>query len=306
MNEPPSPEVRAAIQEAEAILGPGVFQADEIFFSARARVTRARIKAARALIPVLKQALEPQEKIWFISAGGYTYEIWEHVFGAGAWAVYVNGTSLVLTDRRLLLFNVTHRNRSPKDIKNAVFLSDIKSCRRFAANLTFRLRDHEKIRIAGLNFADARELRSRVQKQIETTTGLRTAIVSGARLLQHLCPACCQPVANPGFLRCASCRTEFRSGHTAALRSLLLPGLGDLYLKHTVLGVLKLIVSTLLWLMLLNVLFFGDRSAWISMFLLLVTINGADYFVTRADGKKRDRREIDETRLQEDVGQSGL
>ncbi len=280
------PEVRAAIQEAEAVLGPGVFQADEIFFSTRARVTRARIKAARALIPVLKQALDPQEKVLFISAGGYTYEIWEHVFGAGAWAVYVNGTSLVLTDRRLLFFNVTHRTRSPKDIKNAVLLSDIKSCRRFAANLTFRLRDHEKIRLAGLNFPDARELHSRIRRQIEAPTPLRTAIVSGTRLLQHLCPVCCKPVANAAFLRCASCRTEFRSGQTAALRSLLLPGLGDIYLKHTVLGTLELIVSALLWVMFINVLFFGDRRGWIPMFLLLVIANGTDYFVTKAMARK--------------------
>lgn len=286
MSDNPLPEVRAAVQEAEAILGPRVFQADEIFFSTRARTTRARIKAARALLPVLKQALEPEEKVRFISAGGYTYEIWEHVFGAGAWAVYVNGTSLVLTDRRLLLFNVTHRSRSPKDIKNAISLSDIKSVRGFAANLTFRLRDHEKIRIAALTFPDARELRSRIRQEIESPIRAPTVIVSGMRLLQHLCPACCKPVANAGFLRCASCQTEFRSGRTAALRSLLLPGLGDIYLKHTVLGALELIGSAMLWLMFLNVLFFGDSGATISMFLLLATANGTDYFVTKAMARK--------------------
>ncbi len=286
MSTPALPEIRAAIQESDAILGPGVFQADEIFFPTRPRVTRARTKAARALIPVLKQALEPGEKVLFISAGGYSYEIWEHVFGAGAWAVYVNGTSLVLTDRRLLFFNVTHRSRSLKDIKNAVSLSDIKSCHRFAANLTFRLRDHEKIRIAGLNFADARELRSRFRRGLENSRGSPTTMVSGRRLLQHLCPACCKPVENASFLRCASCRTEFRSGSKAAFLSLLLPGLGNIYLKHTILGTLELIGSVVLWLMFLDVLFFRETGVAISVFLLLATANGIDYFVTKAVARK--------------------
>lgn len=280
------PEVRAVIQEAEAILGPHVFQAEEIFFSTRPRTSRARIKAARALIPVLKQALEPEERVRFISAGGYTYEIWEHVFGAGAWAIYVNGTSLVLTDRRLLLFNVTHRSRSPKDIKNAISLSDIKSVRRLAGTLTFRLRDNTKVRVAALPFADAKELRSRLQRESENPMRSLTPLVSGKGLLQHLCPACCKPVANVNAPQCASCRAEFRSGRTAALRSLLLPGLGDIYLKHTVLGTLELIGSAMLWLIFLNVLFFGEGGAIISIFFVLAIANGTDYFVTKAMARK--------------------
>jgi hypothetical protein len=280
------PEVRTVGQEAEAILGPGIFQSEEIFFSTRPRTTRARAKAARALIPVLKQALEPGEKVRFLSASGYTYHVWEHMFGAGAWAIYVNGATLVTTDHRLLLFNVKHRSRSPKDIKNAISLSDIKSVRRFAGNLTLRLRDNTKVRVAALPFADARELRSRLQREIENPMRSLTPLVSGMGLLQHLCPACCKPVANVNALQCTSCRSEFRSGRTAALRSLLLPGLGDIYLKHTVLGTLELIGSVMLWLVFLNVLFFGDGGAIISVFLLLAIANGTDYFVTQAMARK--------------------
>jgi hypothetical protein len=283
-NQPP--EVRTIGQEAEARLGPGIFQSEEVFFPTRLRTTRARAKAARSLVPVLRQALEPGEKIRFISAGGYTYHVWEHMFGAGAWAIYANGATLVCTDRRLLLFNVKHRSRSPKDIKNAISFSDIKSVRGFAGNLTFRLRDNTKVQVAGLPFADARELRSRLQREIENPMRSLTPLVSGMRLLQHLCPACCKPVANVNALQCASCRAEFRSGRTAALRSLLLPGLGDIYLKHTVPGALELIGSAVVWLVFLNALFFGDGGAIVSGFLLLAIVNGTDYFVTRAMAMK--------------------
>lgn len=280
------PEVRTVGQEAEARLGPAVFQSEEIFFPTRLRTTRARVKAARSLIPVLKQTLEAGETVRFISAGGYTYDVWEHMFGAGAWATYVNGATLVCTDRRLLLFNVKHPSRSPKDIKNAIALSDIKSVRRFAGNLTFRLRDNTKIRVATLPFADARELRSRLQREIENPMRASTPLVSGMKSLQHLCPACCKPVTNVNALQCVSCRAEFRSGRTAAFRSLLLPGLGDIYLKHTVLGALELIGSVILWLVFLSVLFFGDGGAITSILLLLAIATGIDYFVTKAMARK--------------------
>jgi hypothetical protein len=234
----------------------------------------------------LRKALQAGEKVRFISAGGYTYQAWEHMFGAGAWAIYVNGVTLVATDRRLLLFNVTHRGRAPKDIKNAVSLSDIQSVRGFAGNLTLRLRDASKVRLASLPFADAKELRSRLRREIENPMRSLTPLIPGMRLLRHLCPACCEPVANVHALQCASCLAEFRSGRTAALRSLVLPGWGDIYLKHTVLGAFELIGSVLLWLLFLKVLFYGEGGAIVSVFLLLAVANATDYFVTRAMAKK--------------------
>ena len=286
MSDNQLPDARTVTLEADAILGPGIFQSEEVFFPTRPSTTRARAKAARCLIPVLKQALEAGEKVCFLSAAGYTYHVWEHVFGAGVWAIYVNGATLVITDRRVLLFNVKHRSREPKDIKNAIYLSDIKSVRRFAGNLTLRLRDNTKVRASGLPFADARKLRSRLQREIENPMRSSALLIAGTGALQHLCPACCKPVAKDDALQCASCRTEFRSGHAAALRSLLLPGLGDIYLKHTALGTLELIGSVFLWLMFLSAFFFGDGGAIIPVLLLLAIANGTDYFVTKAMARK--------------------
>ena len=67
---------------------------------------------------------------------------------------------------------------------------------------------------------------------------------------------------------------------------MLLPGLGDIYLKHTVLGALELIGSAVVWLVFFNALFFGDGGAITSIFLLLATANGIDYFVTKAMARK--------------------
>ena len=276
------------LQEAEAILGgPDIFLGEEIFFPTRKRTTLQRVKSAKAVLATLKHALDPGEKVRFISSSGYTYYLWEQLFGAGLWAVYINATTLVLTDRRLLAINVKHRSRIPKDIKNTIQLSEITSVRRFLGRLTFRLRDGKKLQILGLPFADAKELRARLSKELEDpahqTAGVRA---STTRSLQHLCPVCCKPVESVDSLRCLSCRAEFRSGRTAALRSLLLPGLGDIYLKHTAFGVFELFGSVVVWIIVIAALQTGEPGAIIMAVILFVVVNVVDYFVTKAMAKK--------------------
>lgn len=281
------PDVKVVVQEAEALLGgPDIFRGEEIFFPTRKRTTLLRVKSTKAVLPVLKHALEPEEKVRFISARGYTYYVWEQFFGAGVWANYVNGTTLVLTDRRLLAFNVKYRSRMPKDIKNAMPLSEITSVRRFGSGLTFRLRDGRKLRVTGLPFADARELRARLKKQLEDPAHQIAGVRADTRSVQHLCPVCCRPIESVDSLQCPSCRTAFRSGRTAALRSLLLPGLGDIYLKHTVLGVLELFGSVIVWLIVLAALLSREADAIIMAVFLFVAVNVVDYFVTKAMARK--------------------
>ncbi|MBI4639783.1 MAG: hypothetical protein HY731_03770 [Candidatus Tectomicrobia bacterium] len=137
------PEVEAVVREAEALLGGlQIFRDDEIFFPTRERTTLLRAKSIKALLPTLKRALDPGEKVHFVSAKGFTFYQWEVFFG-GVWANFVNATTLVLTDRRLLAFNVKHRSRMPKDIKNAIPLSEITSIRRSRGKLTIsRFRGH--------------------------------------------------------------------------------------------------------------------------------------------------------------------
>jgi hypothetical protein len=280
------PGVKAVLQEAEAILGPGTFSAEEIFFSTGRRTTRKRIRSARAILPILKFALEPGEKVGFISAGGYTYHPWEQFFGAGAWAAYVNSTTAVLTNRRLLAFNVTYRNRRPKDIKNAVPSNEIASVRQWMGALTFRLQDGRKLRIVGMALGDSRELSSRLNRELAAQATHEAGARALSQSLQHLCPSCCKPVDSIEALRCSFCPTEFRSGRTAALRSLLLPGLGDIYLKHTAAGVLELFGSVIVWFMVLGALSSGGTGGIILAAVLLGMVNGTDYFVTKAMAKK--------------------
>ena len=280
-------DVRQVVRESEKLLGgPQIFRGKEIFFPTKERTTRIRVQSAKALLPTLKKALEPGEVVLFISARGFTFYLWEQLFGAGAWAGFVNATTLVLTDRRILAFNVKNRGRTPKDIKNAIPLSEIKSVRGFGALLTLQLRDGKYLRVSGLTFADAKELKARLGHEVENMDAATSTLSAGGKSLQHLCPVCCKPIEKVDSLQCPSCRSEFRSGRKAALRSLLLPGLGNIYLKHTMLGVLELIGSIIVWLVVIGALIMGEPGAIITALVILVAVNGADYLVTRAMARK--------------------
>ena len=57
--------------------------------------------------------------------------------------------------------------------------------------------------------------------------------------IKNLCPSCYIHVANYPT-SCASCDAEFKTPRKAALLSLIMPGLGDLYLGSKFLGVFEL------------------------------------------------------------------
>ena len=73
---------------------------------------------------------------------------------------------------------------------------------------------------------------------------------------------------------------------TAFLRSLLLPGLGDIYLGHKLLGVLELLGSMLVWAVVIFSVLGGSQESLIVALFLLVFYNGFDSLLTRHMAKK--------------------
>ena len=66
----------------------------------------------------------------------------------------------------------------------------------------------------------------------------------------------------------------------------MLPGLGDIYLKHTAFGVFELLGSVVVWIIVLAALQTGEPGAIIMAVFLFVVVNVVDYFVTKAMAKK--------------------
>jgi hypothetical protein len=217
-----------------------VYPETDGWFGRRAKARRAKLLASVA--DVLRKALAPGETIRY-AARGVRYSVFEHVFGGAAVTQFHNMTALVLTDRRLLLVQVNARGR-PADIKNEVPLAAIRGAGRGWLGL-FRLRlaDGSKLSFSSIRGAD----KQRLEALLPAAGAAPAAAATPERSLVPLCPACLRPV--PGEVGTTpvcpqqDCRIPFRDPRKAARLSTIVPGLGDLYLRHHLFGSLEFLGS---------------------------------------------------------------
>ena len=103
--------------------------------------------------------------------------------------------------------------------------------------------------------------------------------------LENLCPSCFVPLGK-GLTSCPQCRAHFKEPKKAFLRSLLLPGLGDMYLGHIFLGLLELLGAVLVWAVVISLVLSGEEGALFIALFLLVFYNVMDGLLAYHMGKK--------------------
>ena len=218
-------------------------EADSVFretdgYLAR-RANEARAKLLRALAPLLATALEPGEPVRY-AARGYLYSAAEFLLSGHLAARSTNQMALVLTDRRFLWIQVDGRGR-PKDLKNQVRLARVRRVKSsWTGSLTVETVSREKLTFNSVPKADRNAFAALLP-------GSPAAPHESARSVEHLCPACLRVVPGPvgSSDRCPdpACRIPFRSPKRAAWLSALVPGVGDLYLRHFAFGALEFVGS---------------------------------------------------------------
>jgi hypothetical protein len=263
-----------------------LYPEDDGFLARRAKATRAKLLAGVA--DSVRRALSPGETIRYV-ARGVRYFLFEHVFGGAAVAQYHNMTALVLTDRRLLLVQIG-RSGKAGDMKNEVPLAAIRGAKKGFMGFAIQLADGTKLRFVSVSGRD----RKRLEALLPRSSGPSSTEPS----LVHLCPACLSPV--PGAVGTAlvcpqqGCRIPFRDPRRAARLSALVPGLGDLYLRHHFFGSMEFLGSMVM--LGLGVSFalqaFTDRqpSSFVTAAVLAVLFVGLprviDYRLTLHMGRK--------------------
>jgi hypothetical protein len=222
-----------------ALAAESVFPETAGYFARRANDRRAKL--LKALAPTLARMLEPGERIRY-AARAVQYFLWEFAFGGHLTAHYTNQTALVLTDRRLLLIQVGGSGK-PRDIKNHIRLDRVTSRRArgwLGGHWTLQLDDGSKHAFMNLQKRDRKALEAGMP---ETASAAKAA----RRALEHLCPSCFSVI--PGRVgeqeSCSNgaCRIPFRDPRRAAWLSLLMPGVGDLYLRHYFFGAAEFLGS---------------------------------------------------------------
>lgn len=207
----------------------------------RARgLARRRFRMLQALDGLLERALEPGEHVHF-ATWGMQYSLVEQLF-LGLWSLLLNHRALVVTDRRVLLLQLDRRRR-PKTLRAQLLHGALASVRsRLLGGVVLRMRDGRRLTFTGVPGRD----RARLVELLERFRSESGPPASGVQGVQDLCPHCCAPVAGRPAA-CPRCHGGFKSAGTAATLSLVLPGLGDLYLGLRALGAVELLVSGFVW-----------------------------------------------------------
>ncbi|MBW2588391.1 MAG: hypothetical protein JRD92_15850, partial [Deltaproteobacteria bacterium] len=153
---------------------------------------------------------------------------------------FANRTTLVLTDRRVLLIHTDSKQR-PRMFANQLPLERIRATAGRNSYVFIRS-GREQLMFHGVKRTEARQLRGLLDS---------TATKEGG--WQNLCPRCFTATdgAPPA---CEKCGEEFKSAKKAALRSLIFPGLGDFYLGYRKYAIVEIIGVTLLWALFLSTL----------------------------------------------------
>lgn len=257
----------------------------------RRRAARRAKRLAR-LRPVLA-LLEPGETIRFVTMG-VRYRFAEFYFSGYFVAQHANLTALVLTDRRLLLV-ASASDGKPHDVKNQIRLERLKSVkpRSVFGGMYVETDDGEKQYYTSTTRRDAQRLKALVAERAAAPASEPSSPAAGPAL-ERLCPVCLAVVPGPAASaeQCPrpECRVPFRSASRAARLSALVPGVGDVYLRHFAFGALEFVGSTLM--LCFAIFLAGELVATRepALAVLLVALVGLprliDYFLTLHMGRK--------------------
>jgi len=210
----PEEELKALLPTSIAV------RFEEMFPATRnGRIKRRDRKRAEMLCkaePVLQRALNPMEVVRFTTNGVRQLTWW--LLTAGSMNPFANRTTLVLTDRRVLLIH-TDSKQQPRMFANQLPLERIRSTSGRNSYIFIRS-GREQLMFHGVKRSEARQLKGLLES---------TATKKGG--WQNLCPRCFT-ATDDAPLSCEKCGEEFKSPKKAGLRSLLFPGLGDFYLHR--------------------------------------------------------------------------
>ncbi len=235
-------------------------------------------KILKAVQVLAGKVLENDERVCRVG-GGTAYYPAELFFGNGWLTMLYNRYALLCTDRRALLINVDHRMKRPTHYLFQVPYHNVKkvSLSSLFGRLTLKMKQGKNRTLTGIKRGAAKELARFFKEKMGDAS---TAAASG-EVLENICPACFAPLG-AGLLECTRCRQAFKEPKKAMLRSLLLPGLGDIYLGHRFLGILEMIGSILVWAFVIVGVLQGEYA----LLVLLVIVNGMDGLLTYHMAKK--------------------
>jgi len=207
------------------------------------RIKKQQLKMLKDYVPLLKQFLEPGEKVLLLMRGCSPMTSMEQ-FTTGWLIYYIKRCTLVVTNQRILHFPAK-KDFSPRHSIAQIRYGDVEEIKPsgFLSKFTVKYKNGSKDTF--MYVKESAKLKSSLP-DLQPAGQQPTAI--GAR--HHLCPKC-NAVLTPSVYTCGSCRLEFKNEQRARKLSIIYPGGGYFYTNHPILGVGDAVAETLLIFMVL-------------------------------------------------------
>ena len=239
---------------------------------------KRRVKMLKAVEPRLERLLYPGERIEFITSG--VLNSWVEQYFLGVWSITINQTVFLFTNFRIILLNSDSKKRA----KAMMWQVPYHRLRKYGAGMfigsvRLKLSGGKSYAFTRVPASDRKRLKEFMRDRLEQVRA------GGEQFPCHvdrdpLCPTCCSPVP-PKTHVCPECDEEFITPLKPALMSLILPGLGDLYLGHTTIACFEMFGFVVLLFVAFTLASTGRPEEIVAAVGLVVIANCIDAAVTQ-------------------------
>ncbi len=238
---------------------------------------KRRVNMLASIEPRLDTLLFPDERIEFVTTGALNSFVEQ--FFMGVWSVIVNRTLFVFTNLRLILLNSDQKGTA----KTLMWQIPYDRMQKYGAGtlggvVSIKTRDGRSYTFIHVPGADRKRLKDFMLARLEQTQ------MQGLPFPAHLdrdplCAQCASPVP-PKALACPECGDQFINPVVPALLSLLMPGLGHLYLGHRLMALIEMAGFAII---LTNMTLLAISSGIVGLLIAILVValtNGIDSLVT--------------------------
>ena len=245
-------------------------------FGAASDIKR-RVKMLAPIESRIETLLYPGEQIQFVTRG--MLNRWVEQYLLGLWSHLINQTVFLFTNYRVILINANRRGVAKVMMWQIPYDRIEKyGAGTWSGSVGFKLSDRKSYKFAFVPRVDRKRLKAFVREHLDTVR--ETDLVFPSHTGRDpLCPTCATPTP-PKSPRCEECAEEFLNPRTPALLSLILPGLGDIYLGHFVMAVFEFSAWALIILRLLFLIDQRGASAIPIALTVLVVTHAVDALIT--------------------------
>ncbi len=245
--------------------------------------SKAKLKHLKTIDPTVQTLLRENETVYYIARGLKVSSIEQMFIGHAVY--YYNLNAFVFTSERILLIHITS-DKSRGTYLGYIEYSDIKKVTSsFLGSFKIKFVNGKSTVFSKMPAKDRKYIRDFMDSVLNKDVPKDKKAYS----IRHLCPSCFSHIHGIPH-HCHSCDIEFARPSKAAMFSLLMPGLGDIYLGSKVLGVIELIFMIFLWYVVLSPAVDGGSSDWqtslIAGVILFALLHPIDALKSYYMGKK--------------------